>query len=509
MPRRLSPLFVLLAACSDNQVGVYNTPPSVSITSPEDGSSIQPDVQVDFYGVARDGQQDASTLDVTWTSSVDGELGVSTPDVDGFVFLPVVGLSGGTHAITLSAIDDGGEAAQTAITVDVGFGGSAIGAPTVTLLGPSEGETFTSAQTVTVVGTATDDEQAWDTLHASIRSSRDGELWTGNPTSTGAVTVDLPTMSVGEHLLELVVQDDDGNIGQAGVTVSILEDGRPVVNITAPQSGGTVWTTDTVLLEGAVSDDVSDAETLAVTWSSDVQGTLSSGYPDSSGYTAVGVSLAEATHVIHLAVMDEDGNEGSDSITVQVVDPRNHDADGDRQTENQGDCDDGDATVYTGAAESCDSVDNDCDGSINEDYEDLYEPNDSETTAYNLGEIDTEDVFSTGASTTISELTAHAATDHDWFYFDVDDEIYDNADITVSATRLPANTTWVLELWDCNDGMGRCQMHTSDSGSGSLTVAFSGDTFDDDEDLWAIRAYTTTWSNSGCSTRFQISVSTN
>lgn len=507
---RLFTLFALLAACSDNQVGVYNTPPSVSITAPEDGASVQPGVPVEFYGVARDQEQDMTTLDVMWSSSIDGDLGASVPDVDGFVYLPVVALSGGTHAITLSAIDRGGQAAQTSISLDVGFGGSALGAPTVILLGPTDGEMFTGAETVTVVGTATDDEQSWDTLHASIRSSRDGELWSGNPTSSGAMTVDLPELSVGEHLLELLVQDDDGNIGQASVSISILEDGRPQANIISPSNGSMVWTTDTVLLEGSVSDDVSDPDTLGVTWSSDVDGTLSSGYPDSSGYTAVGVHLTEATHVIHLDVSDEDGNTGSDSLTLRVIDPRNDDGDGDGQTENQGDCNDSDATVYTGATEACDAVDNDCDGLVNETYMDIYEPNDTEMTAYDLGEIDTEDLFSTGASSTLSELTAHSSTDQDWFFFDVDDEIYDNADITVTATRLPANTTWVLELWDCNNGgQGHCQFHTSDSGSGSLSVHFAGDSFDTDEDLWAIRAYTTTWSSSGCSTRFQMTVSTN
>ena len=47
-----------------------------------------------------------------------------------------------------------------------------------------------------------------------------------------------------------------------------------------------------------------------------------------------------------------------------------HDFDGDGMTENQGDCDDGDATIYNNAPEKCDGADNDCDGAIDEDSED-------------------------------------------------------------------------------------------------------------------------------------------
>ena len=41
-----------------------------------------------------------------------------------------------------------------------------------------------------------------------------------------------------------------------------------------------------------------------------------------------------------------------------VEDP-NHDYDGDGKTENEGDCNDEDATVFKGASELCDNQDND------------------------------------------------------------------------------------------------------------------------------------------------------
>lgn len=46
---------------------------------------------------------------------------------------------------------------------------------------------------------------------------------------------------------------------------------------------------------------------------------------------------------------------------------KNPDNDADTFTEADGDCNDGNATVYPGATEICDSLDNDCDGVIDED----------------------------------------------------------------------------------------------------------------------------------------------
>ena len=61
---------------------------------------------------------------------------------------------------------------------------------------------------------------------------------------------------------------------------------------------------------------------------------------------------------------DTDADADSDTDTDTDVDPATTDDDGDGYTENGGDCNDGDATIYPGAEDICDDgIDQDCSGS--------------------------------------------------------------------------------------------------------------------------------------------------
>lgn len=504
--RAAAPLVAALlgAGCADKSVQVFNTPPALSIVRPLDGTSFSPEERIEIEAVAEDSQDSPDLLSLYWTSSLDGALGEGNPDVNGQIYLALTELTAGTHALTLTVVDTDGESVSESVGFDVGYGGST-GAPTVILVSPSEGESFTVGQALTVFGTVTDEEQAWETLELTLASSREGNLWVGNAASTGTVSVALDGGLIeGEHVLTLSAEDDDGNVGSAMVTVQVLADGRPTANITSPTDGSRVPYTETLSLQGTVDDAETDTELLWVTWESDIDGLLGEGSPDSSGFTAVGAALSVGTHTLTLTALDEEAKEGTDSVVVQVYDPLDTDDDGDGQSENAGDCDDGDASIFLGAPELCDTVDNDCDLDVNEDWWDTWEVNDDATLAYDLGDVD--GFLWSGDSVTLSALTLHGAGDQDWFTWDADDDfLIDNVNITVRVTGLPAAGNFALELYQ-RDG-STWTLEDSDDGSGSLSVSFTGDLFDDDEDDWGIRFYATTWPAGSCATTYSVSIS--
>jgi subtilase family serine protease len=81
----------------------------------------------------------------------------------------------------------------------------------------------------------------------------------------------------------------------------------------------------------------------------------------------------EGENTVIFLVTDVNGNQNSEqaivTIVIDSVDTGDLDMDGDGFTPNQGDCNDNDKTIYPGAPELCDGIDNNCDGNIDEGLE--------------------------------------------------------------------------------------------------------------------------------------------
>ena len=103
----------------------------------------------------------------------------------------------------------------------------------------------------------------------------------------------------------------------------------------------------------------------------------------------------------------DDGDASSTGTTV--ITPTGNDADADGYDDSE-DCDDNDASVFPGAPEACNGVDDDCDGDIDED-----------------------------------------ATDMVVWYADADADGFTSADDTISACEAPSGYASASELDDCND----------------------------------------------------------
>ena len=92
--------------------GAVNQTPSATITSPDDRDTFVSGAMIAFTGTADDAEDGDITVDLVWTSSIDGSIGSGAS--------PSEILSDGTHEITASVMDSGSTAANSSITVTVG-----------------------------------------------------------------------------------------------------------------------------------------------------------------------------------------------------------------------------------------------------------------------------------------------------------------------------------------------------------------------------------------------------
>jgi hypothetical protein len=179
----------------------------------------------------------------------------------------------------------------------------------------------------------------------------------GKETGSGGTETDIDT----ETAIELDA-DADGFLASAGD----CDDTNPAVNPDADERcNGRDDDCDDAVDEGATD---------AGTWYGDGDG-------DGYGVEQVAVTACEAPSTAFVAVAGDcdDGDAaaypGADEACGDTVDFNCDgsvgyaDADGDGIVACE-DCDDTDATAYPGAAEACDGVDDDCDGSVDEDAAD-------------------------------------------------------------------------------------------------------------------------------------------
>ncbi len=200
------------------QVGPPNLDPSCAITTPEADAAYPVGTSMTLVGTVHDAETPPSGLDVTWTSSVDGPLGTTVPTTDGSVVLPV-SLSTGTHAITLSAVDDAGGTCSEVVVVQLGL------PPVLTVDAPTLGAVYDIGDPVGFEATATDPDTAPADLTITWRSDLDGLLRASAPDSAGHVQFFRSDLSRGPHILEVTASDPLGLTARTEVAFRI--DGPP------------------------------------------------------------------------------------------------------------------------------------------------------------------------------------------------------------------------------------------------------------------------------------------
>ena len=285
------------AVTSCNAGGGGNTAPTVTITSPADGSSFTEGNSVSFAGTANDTEDGDISANLSWSSSIDGNIGSGAS-------FSTSSLSAGTHTITASVTDSGGLQGSDNISVTINAANTA---PTVTITSPADGSSFTVGNSVSFAGTANDTEDGDISANLSWSSSIDGNIGSGASFSTSS-------LSLGTHTITASVTDSGGLQGSDNISVTInaVANTAPTVTITSPADGSSFNSGDSVSFAGTANDTEDGDISANLSWSSSIDGNIGSGASFSTS------SLSVGTHTITASVTDSGGLQGSDDISVTI-----------------------------------------------------------------------------------------------------------------------------------------------------------------------------------------------
>jgi hypothetical protein len=180
-----------------------NATPSLTISSPSNNVSVVQGASVSFSGSASDSEDGNLTSRITWTSNLDGQIGV------GGAVSRV--LSAGTHTVSARVVDNAGASATRSVTVNVMVPVNAV--PTVSIASPKAGSSVGEGTTVTFSGSATDPEDGTLSSRLTWNSSVDGPLGIGSSVSRA--------LSAGSHTVTAEVADSAGALGSRTVTFTV------------------------------------------------------------------------------------------------------------------------------------------------------------------------------------------------------------------------------------------------------------------------------------------------
>lgn len=299
-------LAVMVGATACECTPRVNRPPEVRILSPVEGSTLRGQGPFSLLGQASDADEVLSNDQLTWSSDLQGALGVGSS-----LTTP---LNAGTHRLTFQAVDRQGAAATAQVTVKVVRDSTANTPPTVVIDAPTSGTLFDEGRAIALNGHADDVEDGALTGAALVwTSDKAGLIGSGGQ-------VQFANAALGVHHVVLTATDHGALSAVTTVTIEVVRAGTnrpPVVTIQEPADGAQVLVGSQLSLKGSASDLEDGALTgVALVWSSSRDGTLGTGSP-------LAHTLSQGVHTLTLTATDSMGATGAASITVSVNTPNN------------------------------------------------------------------------------------------------------------------------------------------------------------------------------------------
>lgn len=261
---------------------VVNTAPSVAISSPTNGAVIEEGESLSLSGTATDEQDGNLAESLMWKSSLDGAL------------VNPAKLSVGDHVITAFVVDSEGLSASSTVTVSV-TAKPVNTAPSVAISSPTSGTVIEEGQSVSLVGTATDEQDGNLAESLIWKSSLDGSL------------VNPAMLSVGDHVITAFVVDSEGLSASGTVNVTVTAKAvntAPRITIISPAEITTIEEGYSLLFEAEAIDAEDGDLSNKVQWTSSLDGAISNIATLSVGYHLVTASVQDAEGLVDEASIE-------------------------------------------------------------------------------------------------------------------------------------------------------------------------------------------------------------
>ncbi len=236
--------------------------------------------------------------------------------------------------------------------------------PNVTITEPRDNDVFAEGEPVTFRGLV-DGDLSGGELIVTWHSDADGDFDDPDPPDPmGNVEFTTARLSAGPHVITLRAVDANAQQGEDQVFIEVIgepdDPEDPSITVVHPSSTEK-GLKDSLFVFGATVDDFQDDPAdLYVELSSNTGGFICEMIVDGGGNAQCSAAMGLGEYELTFLVRDLDGNEATARAIYQVVDPDDYDFDGDGVSVNGGDCNDDNDTIYPGAPEICDGLDNDC-----------------------------------------------------------------------------------------------------------------------------------------------------